>query len=409
MMKFLRIAVRNVFRNPRRTAFTMLVIVFGAVAMLLAGGFITFNFEGLREMTIRNGLGHLQIFTSQYAASGEEHALANGIERPADLEKWLMKQPHVVVTTQEIELVGLISNGDKSETFIGRGIDPARQETMGFDTRVKSGRALDPHSSEPEVVLGSGLAETMKVKIGEPLTLLSTTTLGALNAVDVRVVGTFSTGIKEFDARALKVTVGTAQTLLDTNRVTKIIVRLDDTKNTNRSAATIAAALKSSGHSQIAIKTWRDLATFYKQVVMLYASIFIFLGIIIFILVILSSSNTMMMTVLERVQEIGTLLALGTRRRQIVLIFLLEGLVIGFFGGLLGWVAGYGALSLINRAGITMPPPPSFSRGISLHINFVPELFAGVLLLVTIVLVLSAMIPAVRASRLRIVDALRHV
>ncbi|HEY3052266.1 MAG TPA: FtsX-like permease family protein [Thermoanaerobaculia bacterium] len=408
-MKFLRIAVRNVFRNPRRTAFTMLVIVFGAVAMLLAGGFITFNFEGLREMTIRNGLGHLQIFTSQYAASGEEHALANGIERPADLEKWLMKQPHVVVTTQEIELVGLISNGDKSETFIGRGIDPARQETMGFDTRVKSGRALDPHSSEPEVVLGSGLAETMKVKIGEPLTLLSTTTLGALNAVDVRVVGTFSTGIKEFDARALKVTVGTAQTLLDTNRVTKIIVRLDDTKNTNRSAATIAAALKSSGHSQIAIKTWRDLATFYKQVVMLYASIFIFLGIIIFILVILSSSNTMMMTVLERVQEIGTLLALGTRRRQIVLIFLLEGLVIGFFGGLLGWVAGYGALSLINRAGITMPPPPSFSRGISLHINFVPELFAGVLLLVTIVLVLSAMIPAVRASRLRIVDALRHV
>jgi putative ABC transport system permease protein len=409
MMKFLRIAVRNVFRNPRRTAFTMLVIVFGAVAMLLAGGFITFNFEGLREMTIRNGLGHLQIFTSQYAASGEEHALANGIERPADLEKWLMKQPHVVVTTQEIELVGLISNGDKSETFIGRGIDPAWQETMGFDTRVNSGRALDPHSSEPEVVLGSGLAETMKVKIGEPLTLLSTTTLGALNAVDVRVVGTFSTGIKEFDARALKVTVGTAQTLLDTNRVTKIIVRLDDTKNTNRSAATIAAALKSSGHSQIAIKTWRDLATFYKQVVMLYASIFIFLGIIIFILVILSSSNTMMMTVLERVQEIGTLLALGTRRRQIVLIFLLEGLVIGFFGGLLGWVAGYGALSLINRAGITMPPPPSFSRGISLHINFVPELFAGVLLLVTIVLVLSAMIPAVRASRLRIVDALRHV
>ena len=75
-----------------------------------------------------------------------------------------------------------------------------------------------------------------------------------------------------------------------------------------------------------------------------------------------------------------------------------------FLGGLLGWVAGYGGLLLINAAGITMPPPPSFSRGISLHINFVPELFAGVLLLVTFVLVLSAVIPAVRASRLRIVD-----
>ena len=409
MMKFLRIAIRNVFRNPRRTAFTMLVIVFGAVAMILAGGFIASQFKGLREMTIRNGLGHLQIYTAQYVAKGEEHALANGIEQPAELEQFLAKQPHVVATTQEIELVGLISNGDKSETFLGRGIDPAKQDAMGFNTTLKSGRVLDPRSTESEAVLGSGLAEAMKVKVGDPLTLMSTTTNGALNAVDIKVVGTFSTGIKEFDARALKVSVGTAQTLLDTNRVTKVIVKLDDTQNTDTAAAAIGAALKSSGHNQVAIKTWRDLAGFYKQVVALYASIFVFLGIIIFILVILSSSNTMMMTVLERVQEIGTLLALGTRRRQIVLIFLLEGLVIGFLGGLLGWVAGFGALSLINRAGITMPPPPSFSRGISLHINFVPELFVGVLLLVTTVLVLSAVIPAVRASRLHIVDALRHV
>jgi putative ABC transport system permease protein len=409
MVKFFRIAVRNVIRNPRRTGFTMLVIVFGAVAMILAGGFIAFNFKGLREMTIKNGLGHLQFFTSQYAASGEEHALANGIERPNELEKWLVKQPHVVATTQEIELVGLISNGDKSETFLGRGIDPAGQEGMGFKTTIKSGRPLDPRSREMEVNLGWALADTMKVKIGEPLTLLASTTRGALNAVDVRVVGTYSTGIKEYDERSLRVALGTAQTLLDTSRVTKIIVRLDDTKNTNSSAAAMAAALKSSGRSQFTIKTWRQLATFYQQVVVLYASIFVFLGIIIFILVILSSSNTMMMTVHERVQEIGTLLALGTRRRQIVLIFLLEGLVIGFLGGLLGWVAGYGALSLINGAKMTMPPPPTFSRGISLHINFVPELFVGVLLLTTIVLVLSAVIPAVRASRLRIVDALRHV
>jgi putative ABC transport system permease protein len=409
MMKFFRIAVRNVFRNPRRTAFTILVIMFGAVAMILAGGFIAAQFNGLREMTIRNGLGHLQIYTSRYAAGGEEHALEHGIERPAELEQWLQKQPHVVASTGEVELVGLISNGDKSETFIGRGIDPARQEPMGFRVTLKSGRMLEPRGSEPEAILGTGLAESMKVKTGDALTLMSTTSNGALNAVDVRVVGTFATGIKEFDARALKVTVGTAQTLLDTDRVTKIIVRLDDTKNTDSAAAAMTAALKSSGREGIAVKTWRELATFYKQVVMLYASIFMFLGIIIFIMVVLSSSNTMMMTVLERVQEIGTLLALGTRRRQIVLIFLLEGLVIGFLGGVMGWVAGYGALSIINRAGIIMPPPPSFSRGISLQIQFVPELFAGVLLLVTIVLVLSAVIPSVRASRLKIVDALRHV
>jgi putative ABC transport system permease protein len=409
MIKYFRIAARNVFRNPRRTAFTLLVIVFGAVSMILAGGFIASNFQGLRELTIRNGIGHLQLFTAPYLAHGEEHPLEQGISSPAVLQRWLATQPYVKATSQEIELVGLISNGEKSEAFIGRGIEPGQQQAMGFSVSMKSGRPLSATADQAEVVVGSGLAETMKVKLGTPLTLLGTTTNGALNAIDVVVVGVFSTGIKEFDARALKVSLPTAQTLLDTDRVTKVIVRLDDTRNTDRAAASLAGALKSSGRGEIAIRTWRELASFYKQVVLLYQGIFFFLGIIILILVVLSSSNTMMMTVLERVQEIGTLLALGTRRRHIVGIFLLEGLVIGTVGGLLGWVAGYGLIGLINRAGIVMPPPPSFSRGIALQITFVPQLFVGVLLLVVVTLVVSAVLPSVRAARLNVVDALRHV
>ena len=403
MSKFIRIAIRNVFRNPRRTAFTLFVIVFGAVSMILAGGFVAFNFQGLREMTIRNGIGHLQIFTQKYLDGREAHPLELGIDDPAALQAWLAKQPHVVTTSPEIEFVGLISNGEKSEAFLGRGIDPARQTPMGFNVNIKSGRPLGGGASE--VILGAALAKNFGAKIGDSLTLLGTTSNGALNAIDVQVVGTFSTGIKDLDARAIKVSVPTAQTLLDTKRVTKMIVKLDKTGNT----AVAAAAIRNGLPRELGIRTWRDLASFYKQVVMLYSSIFLFLGIIIVILVVLSSSNTMMMTVFERVQEIGTLMALGTRRRQIVAIFLLEGLTIGILGGLLGWVAGYGISRGINAAGITMPPPPSFDRGIALQINFVPALYAGVFVLIATTLVLAAVVPAVKAARLRIVDALRHV
>jgi putative ABC transport system permease protein len=402
-MKLTRIAFRNVFRNPRRTAFTLFVIVFGAVAMILAGGFVASNFQGLREMTIRNGIGHLQIFTQKFIDGREDKPLELGIENPAAVQAWLAKQPHVVATSPEIEFVGLISNGEKSEAFLGRGIDPSKQEALGFNVNIKEGKALS--GAESEVILGTGLAEALNVKPGDSLTLLGTTTNGALNAIDVTVAGTFATGIKEFDQRAIKVAVPTAQTLLDTTRVTKLIVKLDSTANT----PLVAAQLRKGLPPELGMKTWRELATFYKQVVMLYSSIFLFLGIIIVILVVLSSSNTMMMTVFERVQEIGTLMALGTRRRQIVAIFLLEGLVIGIFGGLLGWVAGFGMSKGINVAGITLPPPPSFDRGIALHINFVPQLYVGVFVLVTITLVMAAIIPAIRAARLRIVDALRHV
>lgn len=409
MTKFFRIAARNVFRNPRRTAFTLLVIVFGAVSMILAGGFIANNFQGLREMTIRNGIGHLQIFTKQHMSGPEERPLQFGIDDAAGLQKWLEAQPHVVATAPEIEFVGLVSNGEKSEAFLGRGIDPARQSALGFNTNVKSGRPLAANAGEAEVILGTGLARNLNVQPGDVLTILGTTTDGALNALDVRVVGLFSSGIKEFDARALKVSVPTAQTLLGSARVTKVIVKLDQTRRTEASAAAIAAALPGAGRDGLGLRTWRDLASFYKQVVMLYSSIFLFLGVIIVVLVVLSSSNTMMMTVFERVQEIGTLLALGTRRRHIVAIFLLEGLVIGALGGLLGCVAGYAAMHGINAAGLTMPPPPTFDRGIALNINFVPQLYVAVFALIATTLVVSAVIPSVRAARLRIVDALRHV
>lgn len=403
-MKLTRIAFRNVFRNPRRTTFTLFVIVFGAVAMILAGGFVASNFQGLREMTIRNGIGHLQIFTQKFIDGREERPLELGIREPDKLQAWLATQPHVKATTPEIEFNGLISNGEKSETFLGRGIDPGKQEAMGFNVTMKSGGPLTGAANE--VIVGSGLAKNLNVKAGDSLTLLGTTTEGALNAIDVQVVGTFATGVKEYDQRAIRVSVPTAQTLLDTDRVTKLIVKLDKTGNTAIAAAALG---KSLAPQQLGLKTWRDLASFYKQVVMLYSSIFLFLGIIIVILVVLSSSNTMMMTVFERVQEIGTLMALGTRRRQILGIFLIEGLVIGIFGGLLGWIAGFGMTKVINGANVIMPPPPSFDRGIPLKISFVPELYVAVFVLVAATLVLAAVIPAIRAARLRIVDALRHV
>lgn len=407
MVKLVPIAFRNVFRNTRRTALTLLVIGFGVAALVLAGGFFAYNFEGLRETTIRNGLGHLQIFNARYLEEGEEKPLEQGIEDYPALQAWLEAQPRVKATTAQVDFVGLISNGDKSEAFIGSGIDPGREFAMGFGFSLKEGEPLSPEG-EAQILLGTGLAASLKAKLGDVLTLMGTTQHGALNALDVRVSGFFSTGIKEFDARAVKVALSTAQSLLATTRATKVIVRLDATRHTDEMAATLLAA-GFGGREGLRVKTWFDLATFYKQVVLLYETIFVFLGSIIVILVVLSTGNTMMMSVLERVREIGTLLALGTRRRHVVAIFVLEGLFIGLLGGALGLLGSWGLIKWINASGIMMPPPPSFSRGIPLQVNVVPELFAGVFALTALLMVVSALAPALRGARLRIVEALGHV
>jgi putative ABC transport system permease protein len=406
MLTFLRIAFRNVFRNTRRTALTVLVISFGAAALILSGGFFVYNFDGLRETTIRNGLGHLQIHSERYLADGEDRPLQHGIVPYAELQQWLESREHVFATTGQIDFVGLISNGEKSEAFLGSGVNPEHETLMGFSMNLKEG---EPLGADDEALLGTGLAATLKARPGDVLTIMGTTSDGALNAVDVKVSGMYAVGIKEFDARSIKVSLATAQRLLDSDRVTKIIVKLDATRHTEAVRAELVAAGLGPQGAGLKVRSWYDLATFYKQVVMLYDAIFVFLGVIIFILVVLSSSNTMMMSVFERVREIGTLMAFGTRRRQVLAIFVLEGAVLGVLGGFCGLLVSYGFIQAINNAGLTMPPPPSFSTGFPLLVKPVPELFAAVFVLIVAVLTGSAVIPAWRGARLRIVDALGHV
>jgi putative ABC transport system permease protein len=414
MKSFLAIPLRNVLRNRRRTAITLMVIVFGAMALMLAGGFFDNSYEGLRERTIRNGLGHVQVVTEPFLKEGEERPLANGLQDYHALQAQLEKLPHVVGTTGEVSFVGLISNGEKSEAFLGRGVEPARERQIGFTTNIKDGQALSltdsvEEGAEHEALLGMGLASTLKVKVGDVLTLLGTTTDGSLNGIDVTVTGLFTTGVKEFDDRAVKVKLRTAQVLVGSDRVTRVIVKLDETRYTDQVVAAINDSGMESGGNKLRARSWSEVATFYHQVVRMYDAIFLVLGVIIAVLVVLSSSNTMMMAVLERVQEVGTLMAIGARRWQVLGIFIVEGFLVGSLGAALGLVLSFAAIQGINAANILLPPPPTFSSGIPLKINFVPRLCLIVFVLVTLTQTVSALLPSIKAARLKIVDALRHI
>ncbi len=408
MFKFIKLATKNVFRNRRRTVITGLVLVFGATALILAGGFVSFSFRGLSENTIRSQLGHIQLYHRDFFQKDEEKPLELGLEDVDGLKARVQAQEHVKFTMARVEFMGLLSNGEKSAVFIGRGIEPEKEmDLSGNRAPVDTGMFLGQNArseGDAEVVLARGLAKTLKAKIGEYLTLMTTTSKGALNAMDVKVVGIYSTGVPEYDERALMVDLRTAQQLLVTQKVSKLVVVLDETSRTNEVAASMAARLP-----DVSLRRWDELATFYKAVVQLYSAIFAFLGVIIFVIVVLSSSNTMMMSIMERTREIGTQLAVGTSRLRLLVIFLYEGLMIGVFGGLLGLLVGAGLAELIDHSGLRMPPPPGGTTGYPLFVDLVPGVFVGVFLLIVATTVVSTIAPALRASRMKIVDALGHV
>jgi putative ABC transport system permease protein len=408
MFSFSRIALRNVFRNRRRSLITGSILVFGCVALILARGFMETMFEGARESAILQGIGHLQVYSQSFLEKEETKPLEYGLENFQVLQQMFEAEPHVRAAEARLQFMGLISNGDKSVAFMGEGVQPERQQRMKMLLKVQTGSDLVSTEEENPVILGAGLAQSLGAQEGDLLTLLSTTADGALNGIDVTVAGTFSTGFKEADDRLLSVRLETAQRLLDSERVNKLVVGLDRTENTELVKERLTGLIEQN-QLGLALRTWSELSVVYRQVTATFSVIFAVMGLIIFVLVVLSSSNTMMMAVFERIREIGTLMALGTSRARILRLFLLEGLVMGVLGGaasvVLAWVLG----TLINRAQIYVPPPPGTTSGFPITVQHVPEVFVGVFLLAVVMMVLGSVIPAMKGARLKVVDALGHI
>jgi putative ABC transport system permease protein len=401
-----RIAFRNVFRNRRRTALTLVVIVFGVVALIFFGGYKEVTFRNLRESTIRNRLGHMQVYQQGALKAKSEKPLDHGLENVAVIRAAIEQDPRVKTTAAQINLTGLITNGDKSETFLGTAVEPERDRSMGSQKMV-SGTFLSSGETDA-VIIGKGLAETLNVKPGDFLTLMTTTVTGSLNAMDVRVAGVFSTGVREYDDRAVKIPLVGAQQLLQTQKVEKLLVMLKDTADTAAAKSTIEQ-LFAAKRWPLEVRDWSQLATFYHQVVLLYNGIFGFLGIVVFAIVVLSVANTIMMAIFERTREIGTLMSMGTTRSRIWSMFLLEGLFVGILGGVIGLVAGYALAQLVNTMHIQLPPPPGYTRGYALELLLHAPVLIQSVLVAVITATVSAIFPAFKASRMKIVDALGHI
>jgi putative ABC transport system permease protein len=235
--------------------------------------------------------------------------------------------------------------------------------------------------------------------------LLANTQRGGVNAVECTVRGLFATASKAYDDSALRVPLPVAQQLNRVSGSHRWVLVLDETEHT---AATVLALREKFRDSGLEFVPWYDLADFYNKVVALLSTQINVVFLIIAIIIVLSISNTMMMNVLERTAEIGTCLAIGRSQRQILRQFIFEGMTIGLIGGALGLFVGWSLATLISWIGIPMPPPPGSSQGYSGRILFTGPLAINSFLLAIGTTLVASLYPAWKASRMQIVEALRH-
>ena len=410
-MTFITMGFRNLFRQKRRTLTTLLVITFGIGCLLLTMGHTAFIDWGLREQTIHSETGHLQLFNERCFLQEEETILEFGIDDSEVITRALQQFLEVQLVQSRISLMGLISNGDKSVAFVGDAIEPAKEKqlrTMFANNGSARFDSLIVHAGEDVIILGAALARSLNVQHGDWVTLMTNTVDGALNAVDLMVVDTFSGGPVEYEKRAVNISLNTARELLLTDRVGKLIVTLDKTGNTPVLQKQIADWADENGHP-LALRTWRQQAAYYRQVVQFFRQITGFISLILLIIVFFASVNTIVMALVERTREIGTLLSVGTSRSQTLVMFLFEGFFLGVIGSILAAVFAYAVSSLINSANILLPPAPGMSDGYPLSIRMESVTYAAVMGATIIAATLSSILPALRVTRMKIVDALGHI
>ncbi len=405
-MNLLILALRNVLRNRRRSLATIAAVAAGLAAVNLFGGYIANVYAGLQMQAVAGErLGHLTIYKKGMLTLGKlkpKKYMFDAAETER-VQQALRELPSVKLVSPRLSISGIASNGKASTIFIGEGVVAEHADALRGSLPEGTGGRLQP-GMRYGLAVSSELAQMLQFKQGDALTLMTSTIDGQANAMDAQIVDIFNTGNTNTNDKYLIAPVAFAQSLVDTSSAERFVVLLDDVDKTEVARIEIARRLASAGFD-VEIKTWKELSSFYTSVRNLFDMIFGFIASIVFVVAAMSIANTMAMAVVERTREIGTLQAMGMKRRGIVGLFLAEGLWLAAIGVLAGLAATLVAAFAVNQAGISYVPPNS-SYAVLLLVDLDWPRIAVVGTVVVLLALASALLPAWRGARRDIVDAL---
>lgn len=403
MNPLLSLGLRNVRRQTGRTLLTSGAAAFGLFLATLVGGAVLAIGQALIEDAVEGRVGSIQIHRPGWRKPGQRSPLALHFEGPEALVARIAAVPGVQAVAPRIDFVGLASNGRSQTLFMGEGVEQeAEQRVLPRAERAVHGHSLDSAHVEAGQV-GSTLARAMGVADGGSITLQSQTLVGRENALDLEVVGTIADPSVLEGQRRVRTTLAHAQRLLGMEgKVTAFVISVADRDQVD----TVASALRATLGDGFEVEAWHQLRPQLRdiqkiQLAVMGLAVFIFLALVVF-----GVANTTAMSVFERTREIGTMLALGVRRSRIGALILIEAGLQAGGGALLGHGLGVLLLFAIRAAGgISISPP-----GGDLPLTLSPSVPTSTGLLVvgmtTLAALLAALGPALRASRLRPVEAL---
>lgn len=404
-MLYAKIGIRNLIKQKRKTLLTLMTIALGFSCLLLAKGYTNYCLWGLRESIINGGTGHYQIFRAGFKENKNDDSFAFLIQDYKKIIRDFSTMPGVKFVAPRLSFSGILSSNSQTTPIVGYGgwLD----EERGLTSFSLISKGSFPRKDEPYgILIGGGVSELTGLDVSTEATLSVAMPSGAVNAMDFHVTGIILNQLEEMENTFAFIPLETAQNLLDVpNAVDTFIIMLLSTDHMEALKERIQTICIKHG---LEWRTWDQIVPYYSGAAEFYSSSMNVALIVILSIVVFSIINTMLMSVYERIREIGTMRSVGTTKGQILRMIHAESIMLGVFGCLIGFVIAFVVSSVVNSlGGIPLPPPPGNTRSYKglIFLAYSDALWFSLIFIV--VSSLSSLFPALKAVRMSIADTLR--
>ena len=398
-----KFALRNIFRNKKRTVLTIISILFAAMIVGLAQGWVNGLMDAMESNYIKYQTGHIRITTKEYIKRERFIPVDEIIYNSGRVIEDVKKIDGVKSVEERIRFGMLLGKGEKTEESVGMGLD-----LLNSDLDLSSKLTDENEKIESQgLYLGYKLAEKLGVKKGEELLIATKTSEGGLNGIKLEVKGLLKFGMKTFDSKFFFMDLGSAKELLKIyDGTTEIFVFLKNIENLHEINNKISIKLDDDLVSEDYITQMGDMYGMFQMAKIIYyfiESMIMFLGSFVVI-------NTMMMSIYERMREIGTLKAIGMTDKQLFWNFTCEGAILGAIGGAIGAICGYMIIVYFSISGINME---AFMASIEAPVEYIVYPHVSIIqpfiaiFIAIIIPALASMIPARNMKKYMPADALR--
>ena len=404
-------AWRNIWRHPRRTALTIAAIAFATALLVFMVSFQFGAIETMINSSVKIRTGHLQVQAENYR---EKRDMRLVVPDPAAVGAILDDTPGVEAYTFRASAFSMVASRDRTFGVMVVGIDPEREAAVStLKKTIRQGAYLSEGDADGALV-GELLARNLKVGPGDELTVMGQGRDGSVAATLLTVRGIYKSGLAEFDRSSIHITLKNFQETYSMRGAVHEVVAIGASlKDIPAMKAAVERALAdASPDGPLAVLDWRELAPGLYEVIMINMASRLIFYLILVIVVASSISNTFLMALLERTREFGVMMAIGTARRRLTRILLLESVNITLIGVAVGIIMGSLAVMYFEMHGLDLSGSEDLLSQFGISGRIYPRLSlfsasAGPALVFAITF-LAALYPALRIRRLRPVEAMAH-